>query len=87
MAQIRGVKGEAVVSRRRAIAALATARYCEPLTTLEMEYHRLSQRVNKMKIQKNHSSPTEEIQSSNVTPCIWLGFFKIENFFVLFTLN
>jgi hypothetical protein len=38
MLQIQGVKGEAVVC------------YCEPLTTQEMEYHRLSQRVNNMKI-------------------------------------
>ena len=36
--QMQDVEGEAVVS------------YCEPLTTLEMEYHRLSPRVNKMKI-------------------------------------
>ncbi|UCG79809.1 MAG: hypothetical protein JSV60_07445, partial [Desulfobacterales bacterium] len=36
--RIQGVKGEAVVS------------YCELLTTLEMGYHRLFQRVNKMKI-------------------------------------
>ena len=35
MPQIRGVKGEAV------------AIYCEPLTTKEMGYHRLSRRVNK----------------------------------------
>ncbi len=38
MRQIRGVEGEAVVS------------YCEPLTTKEVAYHRLSLRVNKMKI-------------------------------------
>jgi hypothetical protein len=38
MRQIRGVEGEAVVS------------YCEPLTTTEMVYHRLSHQVNKMKI-------------------------------------
>jgi hypothetical protein len=36
--QIQGVKGEAVVC------------YCEPLTTQEIGYHRLSRRVNKMKI-------------------------------------
>ena len=36
MPQIQGVKGEAVVV------------YCEPLTTPEMRYHRLSQRVNNM---------------------------------------
>ena len=35
MPQICGVKGEAV------------AIYCEPLTTKEMGYHRLSRRVNK----------------------------------------
>jgi hypothetical protein len=35
MQQIQGVEGEAVVS------------YCEPLTTQEMRYHRLSRRVNK----------------------------------------
>ena len=34
MPQIRGVKGEAVVV------------YCEPLTTKEMGYYRLSRRVN-----------------------------------------
>jgi hypothetical protein len=38
MPQIQGVEGEAVVI------------YCEPLTTQEMGYHRLSQRVNKMKL-------------------------------------
>jgi len=38
MRQIHGVKGEAVVS------------YCEPLITKKMAYHRLSRRVNKMKI-------------------------------------
>jgi hypothetical protein len=38
MLQIQGAKGEAVVC------------YCEPLTTQEIGYHRLSQRVNKMKI-------------------------------------
>jgi hypothetical protein len=38
MRQIRGVKGEAVVV------------YCDPLTTKEMAYHRLSRRVNKMEI-------------------------------------
>jgi hypothetical protein len=37
MPQIQGVEGEAVVN------------YCEPLTTQEMGYHRLSRRVNKMK--------------------------------------
>jgi hypothetical protein len=53
MPQIQGVKGEAVVS------------YCEPLTTLEMGYHRLSQRVNKIKLQKkNHIPLIEEIQNS-----------------------
>ncbi|MES0362550.1 MAG: hypothetical protein ABUK14_01230 [Desulfobacteria bacterium] len=53
MPQIQGVKGEAVVS------------YCEPLTTLEMGYHRLSRRVNKMKTQKNDFIPLiEEIQNS-----------------------
>jgi hypothetical protein len=52
MPQIQGVKGEAIVS------------YAEPLTTLEMGYHRLSQRVNKMKIRKkNHTSLIEEIQN------------------------
>ncbi len=34
MPQVRGVKGEAVVI------------YCEPLTTKEMGYYRLSRRVN-----------------------------------------
>ena len=34
MLQIQGVKGEAVVN------------YAEPLTTQEMQYHRLSRRVN-----------------------------------------
>jgi hypothetical protein len=38
MPQIQGVEGEAVVN------------YCEPLTTQEMGYHRLSPRVNKMKL-------------------------------------
>jgi hypothetical protein len=38
MRQVRGVRGEAVVS------------YRESLTTNEMAYHRLSRRVNKMKI-------------------------------------
>jgi len=38
MRHIRGVKGEAVVV------------YCEPLTTKEMVYHRLSRRVNKIEI-------------------------------------
>ena len=38
MRQIRGVKGEAVIS------------YCKPLATKKMECHRLSRRVNKMKI-------------------------------------
>jgi hypothetical protein len=53
MPQIQGGKGKAVVS------------YCEPLTTLEMGYHRLSQRVNKMKLQKkNHIPLIEEIQNS-----------------------
>jgi hypothetical protein len=53
MLQIRGVEGEAVVS------------YCEPLTTLEMGYDRLSRRVNKMKIKKkNHNSLIEELQNS-----------------------
>jgi hypothetical protein len=48
--QIQGVEGEAVVN------------YCELLTTKEMGYHRLSQRVNKMKLQKaNYSSLIEEI--------------------------
>jgi hypothetical protein len=42
MRQIRGVKGEAVVN------------YCESLTTKEMAYHRLSRRVNKMKILFNN---------------------------------
>jgi hypothetical protein len=36
MPQIHGVKGEAVAS------------YCEPLTTQEMQYYRLSRRVNNM---------------------------------------
>jgi len=36
--QIHGAKGEAVVS------------YCEPLITKKMAYHRLSRRVNKMKM-------------------------------------
>ncbi len=36
MPQIQGVKGEAVAS------------YCEPLTTQEMRYCRLSRRVNNM---------------------------------------
>jgi hypothetical protein len=34
MSQVRGVNGEAVVN------------YCEPLTTKEMGYYRLSRRVN-----------------------------------------
>jgi hypothetical protein len=38
MLQIQGVKGEAVVN------------YCEPLTTQEMEHHRLSRRANKTEI-------------------------------------
>jgi hypothetical protein len=38
MPQIQGVEGEAVVN------------YCEPLTTQEMGYQRLSPRVNKMKL-------------------------------------
>jgi hypothetical protein len=38
MPQIQGVEGEAVVN------------YCEPLTTKEMGYHRLSPKVNKMKL-------------------------------------
>jgi hypothetical protein len=37
MPQIQGVKGSQLC-------------YCEPLTTLEMRCHRLSRRVNKMKI-------------------------------------
>ncbi len=37
MPQVQGVKDEAVIN------------YCEPLTTQEMGYHRLSRRVNKMK--------------------------------------
>ncbi len=50
MSQIQGVKGEAVVS------------YCESLTTKEMEYHRLSRRVNKMKISsRNYNSLIEVI--------------------------
>jgi len=50
MPHIRGGKGEAVVS------------YCEPLTTKEMGYHRLSRRVNKMKISyKIYKSLIEEI--------------------------
>jgi hypothetical protein len=36
MPQIQGIKDEAVVV------------YCEPLITKEMEYHKLSRRVNKM---------------------------------------
>ena len=36
MPQIQGVKGEAVAS------------YCDPLTTQEMRYYRLSRRVNNM---------------------------------------
>ena len=63
MPQIRGDKGEAVVS------------YAESLATLEMGYHRLSQRVNKMKIEKkNDNSPTEDTKTPNLTPCMWLGF-------------
>jgi hypothetical protein len=38
MPQIQGGTGEAVVI------------YCESLATLEMGYHRLSRRVNKMKL-------------------------------------
>jgi hypothetical protein len=38
MPQIRDIRGEAVVV------------YCEPLITKEMGYHKLSRRVNKMKI-------------------------------------
>jgi hypothetical protein len=34
----------------RQIPGEAVVNYCEPLTTWEMAYHRLSQRVNKMKI-------------------------------------
>jgi hypothetical protein len=53
MPQVQGVEGEAVVS------------YCEPLTTLEMGYHRVSRRVNKKKIQKKYHNPLiEEIQNS-----------------------
>jgi hypothetical protein len=53
MPQIQGVEGEAVVD------------YCEPLTTPEMGYDRLSRRVNKMKPQKkNHITPVEEVLSS-----------------------
>ena len=44
MPQIQGVKGEAVVS------------YCEPLTTKEMGYHRLSRRVNKMEFYEHFIS-------------------------------
>jgi len=44
MFQIQDVKGEAMVN------------YCEPLTTQEMEYTRLSRRVNKMKIQRQNIS-------------------------------
>jgi hypothetical protein len=40
MLQIRGVKGEALVN------------YCEPLTTKEMRYPRLSQRVENMTVLK-----------------------------------
>jgi hypothetical protein len=46
MPQMQGVKGEAVVD------------YCEPLTTRQMEYHRLSRRVNKMKrFSRDYTSP------------------------------
>ncbi|MBW2180866.1 MAG: hypothetical protein JRG81_10940 [Deltaproteobacteria bacterium] len=36
--QLKGIKGEAVII------------YCDPLITQKMGYHRLSRRVNKMKI-------------------------------------
>ena len=51
MPQIQGVKGEAIVS------------YAELLTTPEVGYPRLSQRVNKRKKEKDeiHLSPIEEI--------------------------
>jgi len=50
MLQIQGVKGEAV------------GLYCEPLITQEVEYHRLSRRVNKMeKKQSFNTSPTLKI--------------------------
>jgi hypothetical protein len=39
--EIQGVQGEAVVT------------YYEPLATMEMGYHRLSRRVNKMEKKKN----------------------------------
>ncbi len=50
MPQIQGIKGEAVVA------------YRNPLITQEMGYHRLSRRVNKMKIKIDFcSSLMEEI--------------------------
>jgi len=42
MPQIQGIKGEAAFV------------YCEPLITQEMEYHRLSRRVNKLGLIKRH---------------------------------
>ena len=74
--QVQGVKGEAIVS------------YAEPLTTQEMECHRLSRRVNKMKIQnKNHISSIEELQKRDRMLRMWPGFYMIQCFFILFTLN
>jgi hypothetical protein len=50
MPEIRGVKGEAIVG------------YAELLTTREVGYHRLSQRVNKRKKKnENHIPPMEEV--------------------------
>jgi hypothetical protein len=69
-------KGEAVVG------------YRESLATKEMGYHRLSRRVNKMKIQnKNYISYMEESQNSETMLRMWLCFYLIQCFFVLFTLN
>ena len=48
MLQVRGVKGEAVVN------------YCDPLTTQEMGYPRLSRRIIKMKILFNNLQLTYE---------------------------
>jgi hypothetical protein len=52
MLQLQGIKGEAVII------------YCEPLITQKMGYHRLSRRVNKMKIKNDiYTSSIEEIKT------------------------
>ncbi len=78
MPQIRGVKGEAVVS------------YCEPLTTKEMGYPRLSQRVNNMKISdKNYSSLITDRRDIKFQRMLkmYCHFMMITCSFILFTLN